>query len=735
MVGTEGVKLTSCGFFLDCVRLFRYRIDDGSDANRSKEARDLTTIPEPDPFGALGVGVTSPKNYMHRNLILAGLATVVAARCSLGTPLWTAGTAGEGSLYSVAAGQGLYVTVGPVGAIFTSANGSTWSAASYAGTVNALMAVTYGNGRFVAVGESGWTVTSTDGTHWTSASSGVTVETLRGVMYAAGKFVAVGDNGAIITSTTGTSWALASYAASVPNKTDRLCAVAYGNGHFIAVGVDPNTVFVSATGTLWTQTTGPNDQEHMTGATYGSGLFAVTGQQGIYTSPDGTNWTTQLLGYYELDSIACGNGLFVAAGWNGSIYLSVGGTNCWTAIESDTTNTLYSITFSNGLFVAAGDIGTTLVSSLPGAASVPPKMNWTVARYAPGTPDTSVELTGIATGGSASSFRGFVAVGKSPSTAFVSTNGIQWQESWTGLDSSDPLDAVAFYSNKYIAAGANGGIYSSTSGTNWTTTAQTGASLNGLGAYGGDYFAVGGEGALLHCTAWPSWTSLTSGVLENLYAFGCGMSGAGECVVVGEVGRIITSGNLFQTWTNRASGTSQNLYAIAFGDGRYVAVGEAGAIVTSTNATVWGPAITNYAYAGVDLLGVAYGNGMFVAVGDRGWTAISRDGVNWTWETSATFGGLTGIAYNNGTFVAVDNSGVMILSAAPVLGRAIELPNHSVQVPVTGGPSQVVQIMVSTDLKNWSAYTTITLDNCGSGQFSDPSPTSYSRRFFRAVAE
>jgi hypothetical protein len=48
----------------------------------------------------------------------------------------------------------------------------------------------------------------------------------------------------------------------------------------------------------------------------------------------------------------------------------------------------------------------------------------------------------------------------------------------------------------------------------------------------------------------------------------------------------------------------------------------------------------------------------------------------------------------------------------------------TIQVPVTGGPGQMVQILVSTDLKSWSLYTMITLSAYGAGQFSDLSVTS-----------
>jgi hypothetical protein len=211
------------------------------------------------------------------------------------------------------------------------------------------------------------------------------------------------------------------------------------------------------------------------------------------------------------------------------------------------------------------------------------------------------------------------------------------------------------------------------------------------------------------------------------------MKGLGESVAVGGMGRAISSGDLFRTWTNRVSGTLLSLYGVGYGNGRYVAVGELGLILTSANGIDWTPASTNHNCPDVDLYGVAYGNGQFVVVGDMGWTVTSRDGLNWTWGTSPTLNALTAIAYNNGTFAAVGSGGTMIISAAPVFEAAKLLPNRSVQVGVSGGPGQHIQILISTDLQNWSVYTTVNLDNNGLGQFADSSVLSYSRRFFRAV--
>ena len=108
----------------------------------------------------------------------------------------------------------------------------------------------------------------------------------------------------------------------------------------------------------------------MVALAYGDGVFTALGQSGIYTSTDGVVWIMQAQLFYAPNRVAYGNGLFVAAGPAGAMFLSVGGTNIWTTIESDAAGAdLNGILFSSGLFVAVGANGTVLTSTLPGVAS------------------------------------------------------------------------------------------------------------------------------------------------------------------------------------------------------------------------------------------------------------------------------------------------------------------------------------------------------------------------------
>jgi hypothetical protein len=124
-------------------------------------------------------------------------------------------------------------------------------------------------------------------------------------------------------------------------------------------------------------------------------------------------------------------------------------------------------------------------------------------------------------------------------------------------------------------------------------------------------------------------------------------------------------------------------------------------------------------------------------VGDNGWTEISQDGIRWVGESSATTNNLDSIIYNDGTFIAVGANGTIMESAVPIPMIA-PVPNHLVQITVTGGQNQTCEIQTSTRLEpplaNWTTLTTITLNDNGTGQFTDPTPATNVSRFYRAIA-
>ncbi|MCX6911613.1 MAG: hypothetical protein NT167_00870 [Verrucomicrobia bacterium] len=113
----------------------------------------------------------------------------------------------------------------------TSTDGVNWGAA-YISSTN-LYSIAYGDGIFVSVGASGLVMTSPDGLNWTQQTSGVTNNAgWSGIAYGSGEFVAVaGGLNAVWSSINGSNWIAHATCPYVSSLT-------YAGNHFIGVGVN-----------------------------------------------------------------------------------------------------------------------------------------------------------------------------------------------------------------------------------------------------------------------------------------------------------------------------------------------------------------------------------------------------------------------------------------------------------------------------------------------------------------
>src|ERR1700683_2589948 len=113
--------------------------------------------------------------------------------------------------------------------------------------------------------------------------------TITGVAYGNGVIVAVADTGTILTSPDATNWNIQIVGTGLGlNGLGVFTGVVFAQNQFVAVG---------AANTAYTQ------------------------NAGVYTSPDGTNWTLQSVpGSFVLDAIAFGSNEYVAVGIVGSMF-------------------------------------------------------------------------------------------------------------------------------------------------------------------------------------------------------------------------------------------------------------------------------------------------------------------------------------------------------------------------------------------------------------------------------
>lgn len=178
-------------------------------------------------------------------------------------------------------------------------------------------AIAYGNGMFVATGPQ-FISTSPDGITWTSRTLpvGFNYQNIifngNQIAFGNGKFVTMAVNGSSSTSSDGITW--------TPINNDNLwqCnGVIFASGQFVAYGV--NIIFTSPNGTTWTSRASQFAvNEWIKTGVYGNGMFVLISSTSIQTSSDnGVTWTlespTGLPGTssYGFEEIAHKDGLFV----------------------------------------------------------------------------------------------------------------------------------------------------------------------------------------------------------------------------------------------------------------------------------------------------------------------------------------------------------------------------------------------------------------------------------------
>jgi len=284
-----------------------------------------------------------------------------------------------------------------------------------------LSGITFGGGLFVAVGDDGSLareaiLTSPDGEIWTRRSSG-TSNRLNAVAWGNGTYVAVGtrddspccgSSAVVITSTDGLAWTSLAIAADIT-----LQAITFANDLFVAVGIDESSqdgfVMTSSNGTRWISQRLTNaHSERLEGVTHGNGLYvAVSFSPGcVLTSPDAITWTNR--------------GSF-GAGWH------------------------RAITFADGRFVIAG--GPTTFLGVPLISTSTNLEGWTIQSQVAGRHYNPA----VAFGGGA-----WVVVGDDNGRVAYSTDLVSWTEhELTNAPPFTSFAGAAYGRGTFVAVGAN----------------------------------------------------------------------------------------------------------------------------------------------------------------------------------------------------------------------------------------------------------------------------------------
>jgi len=352
------------------------------------------------------------------------------------------------------------------GRIYTSATGSGWiqyTSAPIAAAGTQVFGGIYTNSTYVFYGYDGTSYgaiwTSANGTTFTEVSPRPNSTVVQWFDYLNGFYVECGNDGLA----TGTNYTEFHFPGATIN------GVGYGNGTYVIVGTAGGDGYI-ATSTDWTNwiNVSPKLMKTPYAVSYGSGKFVVvgditsSGNALVATSADGQNWTVGNSGNANaLYSVANdGNGTFIAVGGGGTILKSINAGSSWTTVASGT-NYLTAVTYGNGMFVAVGDYGSVFYSTTG--------TTWSKANY---TIDSAATIYGVTYGPN-----GFVISGADVNyNLFFASRASLTSGSWTlsPFTSSNGLYYYALVTTNasgYVASynDANGEAYvlTSTDGSSW----------------------------------------------------------------------------------------------------------------------------------------------------------------------------------------------------------------------------------------------------------------------------
>ena len=286
----------------------------------------------------------------------------------------------------------------------------------------------------VTLGDSSTSAFTTDGTTWSSGTS-IIGGTWTDGLHDSSKFIAVGPNSAnVIYSTDGVSWQISNdvdnrlintysdkymafngsdkylIASSQQSQgalsTDGITwtylatpvgtySVGYGHDRFVIVNKDNNSsqVRYSTNGSSWSSVTPVSGlYYHIHGFAFDSSANIMVGvgkrasnYGSLLLSTDGTTWTTGTMPALgditniTYNSVAFGNGNFVAVGTSGTSAYSTDGTT-WTSVTMPSYGSWTGITYTDNKFIAISTDTSDAATSTDGSTwtirSLPTSSNW-----------------------------------------------------------------------------------------------------------------------------------------------------------------------------------------------------------------------------------------------------------------------------------------------------------------------------------------------------------------------
>ena len=649
-----------------------------------------------------------------------GIAVNVQPRRALDRWTWRNPRPQANDLRHVATGQGRIVAGGEGGSLVTSTNGIDWVNIAL-GDQFRVESVVFGNGLFVALAsgeqDPDLLFVSTNGVDWQPRSppllDAYTLDFVNGEFFLIG-YAGLGPT-RLARSTDAQTWS----PHLIPTfQAGNIIGMAHGNGLYVLAS--PVEILVSPDAVHW--------QRHYASLfpnrlTFGNGVFAISTYGGeVWTSTDGRVWYARQTSLFPsasssatLESIATGQGQFIAVGVNGAIVRSANG-QTWTTANATTTRNLRDVKFTGSQWIVCGKDGVLLTS--------PNGVTWTDQRAG-----RTRDLYGIIyTNGQ------FVAVGYE-GTVLTSPDALTWTTRVS--NTSRDLHAITYAAGLYVAGGRNGTVITSPNTINWTVRATPTTNYIERIAWGtGRFVAAATHGTILSSTNGFTWQQHPHPAPADTEFEGVAYGG-GRFVMVGvntdsRAHSVMLWSSNGVDWADSSVDVGKGLRGVDYDGGQFLAVGNDGVTLFSSSGLTW--EAPQYVTPFRNWRHVRHALGHFIVLGNEG-SLVSRrslGGMGWNPHTTIVSQNLHDIAYGAGKFVAVGNAGTIVQSefAVPHFSTPVHT-NGVTSFRITGGLEDEYRVESSLFFNFWQPAGTYTNDGHGA-TFTNAG--NFSQSFYRAVS-
>lgn len=237
-----------------------------------------------------------------------------------------------------------------------------------------------------------------------------------------------------------------------------------------------------------------------------------------------------------------------------------------------------------------------------------------------------------------------------------STNAFHWQEQLnTGSSGGLGQPYMAEFLNGYHFIGGDGGHFRySTTGTNWSSSIDTGfvgRRIQSMAYGNGTYVLAGQEGQLVTSTNLTTWNTRNSNAVGNW--LGAATYGNNLFLVAG--GNQLRSSTDGVEWELRNPGTTRSIYALHFANGIFVMAGDF-FVATSPSGITWtirnNPTWWTGSYASGYVNKIEFGNGRWLMSGQG-----RRDVSNYSYATGLTTTSMGEAVSGGSTYVSFEKKG------------------------------------------------------------------------------